>query len=42
MAEAHPMGAHVVGIAADVGDEEKRLRRGHVGRPYSTPWTFKS
>jgi hypothetical protein len=42
MAEAHPMGPHVVGIAADVGDEKKRLRRGHVRRPYSSTGGFKS
>src|SRR5688572_3506916 len=42
MAKAHPMGAHVVGIAADVGDDEKRLRRRHARKSYSTSWTFKA
>ena len=38
--KAHPMGSHVLGVAADVGDQEERRREGMPGKPYSTP--FKS
>jgi hypothetical protein len=31
--EAHPMGAHVLGVAADVGDQEERTPRLHAGKP---------
>jgi hypothetical protein len=32
--EAHPMGAHVFGVAADVRDQEERRPRLHAGRSY--------
>jgi hypothetical protein len=30
MCQAHPMGSHVLGVAADVSDQEQRAARGHA------------
>ena len=35
--EAHPVGAHVLGVTADVGDEEERPHRRHVAN-LQGPW----
>jgi hypothetical protein len=37
VAEAHPMRAHVLGVAAHVGNEEECPLGIHAMKPYSTP-----
>jgi hypothetical protein len=37
VSEAHPMGAHVLGVAADISDQEERRPRLHARKSYWTP-----